>query len=54
MVRMDAPRWADHNVHVPGITLLQVLVYTLGVIAFVAVSAAALRSTRRWGDRDPD
>jgi hypothetical protein len=46
------PGWTDHNVHDPGVTLLQVLVYTLGAVALVAVSAAVVRSRRRSGDCD--
>ena len=34
--------WTDHNVHDPGVTLVQVLVYTIGAVALVAVSAAVV------------
>jgi hypothetical protein len=48
-----APDWTDHNVHDPGITLLQALAYTIGTAAFVAVSVVALRRRRREGEPDP-
>jgi hypothetical protein len=44
------PAWSDHNVSDPGVTLLQVLAYTLGAVALVAASAAVLRSRRRWDE----
>jgi hypothetical protein len=47
------PAWTDRNDHDPGVTLLEVLAYTLGALAFVAVSAALVRSRRRAGAPDP-
>ena len=47
-----APDWTDHNVHDPGITLLQALAYTIGTAAFLAVSVAALEAD--VGRREPD
>jgi hypothetical protein len=44
------PEWTDHNVSDPGVTLLQVLVYTLGAVALVAASVAVLRRRRRSGE----
>jgi hypothetical protein len=44
--------WSDHNVHDPGVTLLQVLAYTIGAVALVAVSAAVIKRCRR--SREPD
>jgi hypothetical protein len=43
--RAHAPEWTDHNVSDPGITLLQVLVYALPVVA--AGVAAGLFLVRR-------
>jgi hypothetical protein len=43
------PRWTDHNAHDPGITLLQALVYAVGAIALVVVSAAVVRRRCRSG-----
>jgi uncharacterized protein (TIGR03382 family) len=48
-----APDWTDHNVHDPGITLLEALAYTMGTAAFLAVSVAALRRRRRSREPDP-
>ena len=42
--------WSDHNVSDPGVTLLQVLMYTIGAVALVAASAAVFRTRRRSGD----
>jgi hypothetical protein len=44
------PAWSDHNVSDPGVTLLQVLAYTLGAGALVAASVAVFRSRRRSGE----
>jgi hypothetical protein len=44
------PAWSDHDVSDPGVTLLQVVAYTLGAVALVASSAAVLRSRRRSGE----
>ena len=41
------PAWSDHNVSDPGVTLLQVLAYTLGAVALVAASVVMFRSRRR-------
>ena len=41
------PAWTDHNVHDPGVTLLQVLAYTLGALALVAASGAVIGRRRR-------
>jgi hypothetical protein len=46
------PGWTEHNVHDPGVMLLRVLVYTLGAVALVLVSAAVVRSRRGAGDCD--
>ena len=42
--------WSDHNVSDPGVTLLQVLAYTLGAVALVAATVAVFRSRRRSGE----
>lgn len=47
------PAWTDHNLHDPGVTLLQLLVYTIGAVALVAASAVVLRGRRRSGEPDP-
>jgi hypothetical protein len=43
--------WTDHNVHDPGVTLVELLVYTLGAVGLVAMSAALITRRRRF--RDP-
>ena len=53
MAHSAAPAWTDHNVHDPGITLLEALAYTLGVAALVAVSVAAVRNRRHSREPDP-
>jgi hypothetical protein len=40
----------DHDVSDPGVTLLQVVTCTVGVLALVAVAVAMLRGRRRSGD----
>ena len=42
--------WSDHDVSDPGVTLLQVLMYTLGAVALVAASVAVFRRGRRSGE----
>jgi hypothetical protein len=49
----DAPEWTDHNVHDPGITVLEAVAYTIGTAAFLAVSVVALRHWHRSGEPDP-
>ena len=39
--------WTDHNVHDPGVTLLQVVAYTLGVAALAVASVGVFRGRRR-------
>ena len=53
-VRMGAspapPPLSDHNVSDPGVTLLQVVAYTLGAAVLVAASVALFSGRRRSGD----
>jgi MYXO-CTERM domain-containing protein len=42
-----APRWTDHNVSDPGITLVQALAYTIGAVVLAAAAAAVFRRRRR-------
>ncbi len=42
--------WSDHNVSDPGVTLLQVLAYTVGAVALVAASVGVFRTRRRSGE----
>ena len=39
-----------HDVSDPGVTLLQVVTYTVGALALMAVAVAMLRGRRRSGD----
>jgi hypothetical protein len=43
------PAFSDHNVSDPGVTLLQVVAYTLGAAALVAASVALFSGRRRSG-----
>lgn len=43
--RGKARSWTDHNVHDPGVTVLEVLAYTLAALA-VAGSVALVRRSR--------
>jgi hypothetical protein len=55
-VRMGAsptpPEWSDHDVSDPGVTLLEVVVYTLGAVALVAAATAMFSRRRRSGSTD--
>jgi hypothetical protein len=49
-VSQPLPTSSEHNVSDPGVTLLQVVTYTVGALALVAVAVAMLRGRRRAGD----
>ena len=53
MAHSAAPAWTDHNVHDPGITLLEALAYTMGVAALIARSVAAVGNRRHSREPDP-
>jgi hypothetical protein len=48
------PTWTDHDVHDPGITRLQAVVYAVGAAGLVVASVAFIRSRRDTGGSDPD
>ncbi len=46
MAQSPSAGWTDHNVHDPGITLLQAVLYTLGAVGLVVASVAFIRARR--------
>ena len=43
------PRWTDHDVSDPGITLLEALAYGLGLLAVAGAATALVRRRHRDG-----
>jgi hypothetical protein len=50
LARMTEPNpndWTDHNVHDPGITLLELVAYSIGALGFATATVALRRRRRR-------
>jgi hypothetical protein len=46
---VTAPDWTDHDVSDPGVTLLEVLAYTLGALGVATATITFLRRRRTSG-----